>query len=84
MISEEVGAAKPHKEIFDTAFALMGNPKRDEVMIIGDSLTSDIKGGNNYGIATCWFNPAHLPNGQDVVIHHNISHLNEILSIVGE
>ena len=56
IISEEAGVAKPDTRIFDVAFAKMGKPNKTEVLIIGDSLTSDIQGGVNYGIDTCWFN----------------------------
>ena len=64
IISEEVGAAKPDRKIFDIAFERMNHPAKDEVLIIGDSLTSDIQGGHNYGIDTCWFNPEGKTNGQ--------------------
>ena len=59
VISSEVGAAKPSTEIFDIAFDLLGSPARESVLMVGDSLTSDIQGGINYGIATCWYNPNH-------------------------
>jgi 2-haloacid dehalogenase len=62
IVSEEVGSAKPAPEIFDTAFARMGHPAKDEVLIVGDSLTSDIQGGHDYGIDTCWFNPNNRSN----------------------
>jgi 5'-nucleotidase len=42
IVSEEIGFAKPHKGIFDHAFELMGNPKREEVLMVGDTLESDI------------------------------------------
>ena len=58
IISEEVGAAKPHPAFFDAAFARTGNPPKSDVLIIGDSLTSDMQGGVDYGIDTCWYNPA--------------------------
>ncbi|MBN1993053.1 MAG: YjjG family noncanonical pyrimidine nucleotidase [Anaerolineae bacterium] len=64
IISEEVGAAKPDPQIFSLAFARMRHPAKNEVLIIGDSLTSDIQGGRNYGIDTCWFNPHRQINGQ--------------------
>lgn len=57
IISEEVGVAKPDAGIFDIAFTRMNQPAKNEVLIIGDSLSSDIIGGINYGIDTCWFNP---------------------------
>ena len=56
VISEEIGHAKPSSAIFDHAFALMNQPQKQHVMIIGDSLGSDIKGGINYGIDTMWYN----------------------------
>jgi 2-haloacid dehalogenase len=56
-ISEELGAAKPTREYFDAVFAGIGHPPRESVLIIGDSLTSDMQGGVDYGIATCWYNP---------------------------
>ena len=56
-ISEEMGAAKPHAGFFEAVFSEIGNPQKSEVLIIGDSLTSDVKGGVDFGIDTCWFNP---------------------------
>lgn len=57
VVSDEVGAAKPQPAIFDAAFAVVGNPPRDRVAIVGDSLTSDVAGGRAYGITTIWVNP---------------------------
>lgn len=82
IISEEVEAAKPDKRIFDVAFGRMNSPKKDEVLIIGDSLSSDIKGGNDYGIDTCWFNPKRKPCDLDVDIRYEIGHLTQLLDIV--
>jgi YjjG family noncanonical pyrimidine nucleotidase len=56
-ISEEIGTAKPDPRFFEAAFAEMGNPPRETVLVIGDSLSSDILGGINYQLDTCWFNP---------------------------
>lgn len=81
VISEEVGASKPDRRIFDTAFSRMGYPSKDSVLIIGDSLTSDIKGGNDYGIDTCWFNRKRFRN-LDVDIQYEISQIGELLDIV--
>lgn len=82
VISEEVGAAKPDPAIFDIAFQRMGNPTRDQVLLIGDSLTSDIRGGNNYGIDTCWFNPTHAPCNDSITITYEISQLNDLVRIL--
>ena len=64
-ISELVGAEKPNKAYFDYVFETLGITDKKEVLIIGDSLTSDMQGGFLAGIDTCWFNPAHLelPDG---------------------
>ena len=56
VVSEEIGAAKPDARFFDIAFEQAGHPEKANVLVIGDSLNSDIKGGNNYGLDTCWLN----------------------------
>ena len=83
VISDEIGVAKPEAGIFQVAFERMGNPKKADVLIVGDSLTSDIKGGNEYGIDTCWFNPARLICDQDVEIQYEIRRLDELRAIIG-
>lgn len=57
VISDEIGVAKPDKRFFDHAFEEAGQPGIDESLVVGDSLQSDIQGGNNYGVDTAWFNP---------------------------
>jgi 2-haloacid dehalogenase len=57
VISGEVGKAKPGTEIFDIVFEQLGGPDKETTLIIGDNLGSDIQGGINYGIDTCWYNP---------------------------
>lgn len=51
-LSEQLGAEKPKKEFFDQVFAAIGPVEKSETMIVGDSLTSDIRGGDNAGIVT--------------------------------
>ena len=53
-----------------------------DVIIIGDSLTSDIQGGVNAGISTCWFNPGGKENSSDVKPDYEISSLNQVLEII--
>ena len=60
-ISQRVGAVKPKKEFFDYCFSMIDNFKKEQAIIIGDSLSSDILGGKNAGIKTCLYNPKHLP-----------------------
>ena len=82
IISEEVGAAKPHPAFFDAAFARTGSPRKSEVLVIGDSLTSDIRGGVNYGIDTCWYNPASEAEPVSLPITYQISHLRDLLELI--
>ncbi|MBR5134675.1 MAG: YjjG family noncanonical pyrimidine nucleotidase, partial [Clostridia bacterium] len=56
-ISEEIGADKPSPLFFDHVLNAIGNPDKRELLVIGDSLTSDVRGGNMSGIDTCWYNP---------------------------
>ena len=79
-ISEEIGAAKPEKGFFDIVFREIGNPPRHKVLIIGDSLTSDMRGGVNYGIDTCWFNPDGKPI--ELPVTHEIKTLVQLLDFL--
>lgn len=82
VISAEVGTAKPGTDIYDIVFQQLGNPSKDAAVMVGDSLTSDIRGGSNYGIATCWFNPHNKPPGQIDQITYEIHRLEELLQFV--
>ena len=63
-LSEEIGFVKPQKEFFDYCFARIPGFSKDEALLVGDSLTSDILGGKNAGIATCWFSPDNQAPGE--------------------
>jgi len=82
IISEEVGAAKPAPAIFDAAFERMGHPRKDEVLLIGDSLSSDMRGGIAYGLDTCWFNPSGQPRDRALPVTFEIRRLAELLEIL--
>lgn len=56
VVSEDVGLAKPHPAIFDHAIRKMNNPPRENILMVGDTLESDILGGLNSGLDTCWIN----------------------------
>lgn len=58
-VSQEIGHNKPSKAYFDGCFAQIPDFDPGKAMIVGDSLSSDILGGKNAGIATCWVNPNH-------------------------
>jgi len=82
VISGEIGLAKPDPAIFDFAFDRIDRPARDRVLMIGDNLGSDILGGANYGLDTCWFNPAGVANGHGVEPTYEIRELHEILDLL--
>jgi len=82
IISEEVEAAKPHAAFFDAAFERCGHPQKSDVLIIGDSLTSDIQGGVDYGIDTCWYNPECETQPEGLEITYQIRHLSELPEII--
>lgn len=81
-ISEQLGFVKPQKEFFDLVFEKIYDFDKSQAIIVGDSLSSDIKGGNNAGIKTCWFNPKHLQNDTDANIDYEIHALNEIYGVL--
>lgn len=80
-ISEYIGAEKPSERFFDYVFDEIPEG-REAVIMVGDSLTSDIRGANNAGIACCWYNPEGKPAPEELRINHTITDLNEIKSII--
>lgn len=81
-LSEGVGAEKPNIAFFDAVFDVIRPTDLSKVLIVGDSLTSDIRGGNNAGIRTCWYNPDRLPARPGYDIDYTISDLHEVLDIL--
>ena len=81
-ISQRLGFDKPMKEFFDRAFARIENFNPDETIIIGDSLTSDIKGGINAGIRTCWFNLHGIKNESGIIPDYEVTTLAQIPALL--
>ena len=81
-ISERLGANKPSKEFFDRAFARIPGFDKSKALMVGDSLTSDIQGGLNAGISTCWFNPQGLPQRADIHPDYEIRALSQLRDIL--
>ena len=77
-ISELVGAEKPSPLFFDRVFAAIGPVERREVLIVGDSLTSDMRGGLLAGIRCCWYNPNGLPAPDGMELDYIIRDLNQV------
>ncbi len=82
IISEEVGIAKPHAGFFEHTFSEIGHPDKSKVIIVGDSLNSDIRGGNDYGIDTCWFNPKQKENDTAIKPRYEIQKLNGLFEFL--
>jgi 2-haloacid dehalogenase len=81
-ISEDIGVEKPDVKFFEHIWECIGQYEKDEVIIVGDSLTSDMRGGNNAGILCCWYNPKGLVNDKFIKINYEIKDLREILTIM--
>lgn len=80
-ISSKVGYDKPAKEFFDACLDMAGDIDKNETVIIGDSLSSDMKGGINAGIHTIWFNPGGNA-ASDIVPEYQIRSLLEIEALL--
>lgn len=83
-VSELMGYPKPQKEYFDACFARLKETAREECILVGDSITSDMKGGINAGITTCWYNPENRPNTLGLSIDYEIRNLQELPTILQE
>ncbi|MBO5895846.1 MAG: YjjG family noncanonical pyrimidine nucleotidase [Clostridia bacterium] len=81
-VSEDIGIPKPAREFFDYCFEGLGNPDKDQTMLIGDSLTADIKGGCDYGIDTIWFNKNGEENLSAITPTYTVNKLSEIKDIL--
>lgn len=77
-ISEEVGFDKPSPAFFRAVFAAVPGFSRETALMVGDSLTSDIRGGRNAGIRTCWFDPHGAAPRPDVVPDWRITALDQL------
>lgn len=81
-ISDVLGVEKPNIGFFNKVLSEIGACKKEELLIVGDSLTSDIRGGNNAGILTCWYNPKKKENTQKEHVDFEISNLWELEEIL--
>lgn len=81
-VSEDSGSQKPKTEYFDYCFARIAEQDRSRMLIIGDSLTSDIQGGKNAGIATCWVNFGRQPRMAGVKPDYEVRSLPELKKIL--
>ena len=77
-VSQEIGANKPSPEYFERCFARIPGLDKSKTIMVGDSLTSDILGGQNAGIATCWVNPHHKEGRADIRVDYEIEALSQL------
>ena len=77
-ISEQIGAEKPGRVYFERCFSRIDGFDPSRAIMVGDSLTSDIRGGINAGIKTCWFNFRRRPAREDIKPDYTVYALEEI------
>jgi len=77
-VSQELGANKPAKEFFERAVAQIPGYDPAKAMMVGDSLTSDILGGINAGMKTCWINPGHAAPSPEIPADYEIESLSQL------
>ncbi|ENQ3077227.1 YjjG family noncanonical pyrimidine nucleotidase [Bacillus sp. WLY-B-L8] len=82
VVSEDVNVSKPDSKIFEHALNNIKHTDKSKVLMVGDSLTSDIQGGINFGIDTCWFNPNKIANTSEFKPTYEISNLLELKNIL--
>ncbi|MBR7061250.1 MAG: YjjG family noncanonical pyrimidine nucleotidase [Eubacterium sp.] len=81
-ISDEIGYEKPSEKFFDYVLKHIIPCSKEEILVIGDSLTSDMKGANNADLKCCWYNPEGKPKPEDIRIDYEIKKLEEITKIL--
>ena len=81
-ISDAIGVAKPKKGFFDAVAADIPDFDKSQALIIGDSLTSDIKGANNYSLDSCWYNPKGKPLAAGITTDYIASNFDEVLRVI--
>jgi 2-haloacid dehalogenase len=82
-ISEEAGASKPSLAYFNYVFGRVPALTRENCLLVGDSLSSDIRGANNAALPCCWYNPKRVARPDDLRIDYEITDLRQLYAIVG-
>lgn len=81
-ISQELGYNKPAKPFFDACFARIPGFDPRKAIMVGDSLTSDILGGKNAGLRTCWVNPSHASARPDILPDYEIESISQLEALL--
>ena len=83
-ISEQLHTQKPDAEFYEKIGARIPNFDKNQTLMIGDSLSADIQGGNNAGIDTIWYNPQHLENTTQLHPTHEVHSYKDLLNCLGK
>ena len=78
IVSDEIGHSKPNASFFEYTFEQIGHPPKDKVLIVGDSLSADIRGGAEFGIHTCWYNPGQQENSLGIAPNYEVAELQKL------
>ena len=82
IVSETVGSQKPFPEFFDHVFEALREKDKSKILVVGDSLGSDIQGANNVGLDCVWFNPGHSINDRNLRINFEAETLRQIYDYI--
>ena len=78
VISEDLGISKPDTAFFTKTFEILGRPNPRDVLVVGDSLSSDIKGAMNAGLDCCWYNPYGIELPGQYTVKYQIDKLEQL------
>lgn len=81
-ISEEIGAEKPELLFFERIFEKIPQFSAEKALVVGDSLTSDMRGGIAAGLDTCWYNPKKLPIPEGMEITYTVNSHEALLRLL--
>lgn len=83
VVSGEIGLAKPDGAFFQYAHDEMKHPTKDKVMVVGDSIYSDMLGGIDFGYRTCWYNPARSEAPDDIIPEYQVHSHKGLMELLG-
>lgn len=82
IVSDGVGAPKPHPEIFEATMKTAGPFDPSKTIMVGDKLETDIQGANNFGMKSCWYNPKYKPNATSIKPTFEVRSLSRIVDLL--
>jgi len=82
IIADEIGHQKPNAPYFEHTLNTIQNPAKENILVIGDNLTTDIQGGRDFGLDTCWLNRENKSNKTNTLPTYEIRHLDQLLDIL--